>query len=254
VYYPTITGREGETALPLALDDKVVRSAKIGVGVAGYLREAIISGQLRPGQRLRLQDLADAMNVSMTPVREALLILAKEGIVETEQYRGFHVKGVTMQDILDIYDLHAFIAQLLVERATPCLSREDLAVLADLDRQVRLAVDQGRAYEVEQHNYELHRLINRRAPDSDLLRRFLRETTRYVPRHYYREIPGWLDASSQDHKKILVPLKRGDGRAAAAASANHIRRAGRMLVEHLSDKGVWPDSESSGWGFQESSE
>lgn len=240
-------GLGGTTVLP-ALGGGFIRQAKIGTEIAGHLRDLVISGYVRPGQRLRLQEVADSLGVSTTPVREALLILEKEGLVESEQHRGFSVKGLTARDVLDIYELHAFLAALLVERATPHLTDDDFERLAELDRRIRDAVDERRADEVERQNFEFHRLINRRAPDSALLHRFLRETTRYVPRRYYTEIPGWLHLSAQDHRGILRALQRRDGRAAASETAAHIKRAGSLLVDHLHDAGIWFQEAGTGDG------
>lgn len=237
---PTSDAGGGTTILP-PLGDGFIRQPKIGTEIADHLRDLIISGYLHPGQPLRLQEVAHSLGVSTTPVREALLILDKEGLVGSERRRGFRVTGVTARDVLDIYELHAFLAALLTERATPHLTEEDLERLAQLDRWIRDAVEMREADKVELQNFEFHRLINQRAPDSQLLRRFLRETTRYVPRRYYKEIPGWLDLSAQDHRGILGALQSGDGPAAAAETATHIKNAGHLLVDHLREAGIWAD-------------
>lgn len=225
--------------LPLELSGGLARPMKLGAEVASQLRDLIFSGRLRPGSRLRLQDLAKSLGVSTTPIREALLVLEKEGLLESEQHRGFRVKRITEQDVRDIYELHATVASLLVERAAQHVSEEDLKVLRDLDATIRAAAQNHEVQQVEELNYEFHRLINSRAPDSELLRRFLRETTRYVPRRVYMEIEGWLEASAQDHSPILHALKDGDGRRAAEVTAAHIRKAGDLLIDHLRKSGVW---------------
>lgn len=211
----------------------------MGAEVATLLCDLIFSGRLRAGERLRLQDLAEALGVSTTPIREAFLMLEKEGLIESERHRGFRVKRLTERDIADIYELHAFVAGLLIERATDCLTDSDLDSLAELDRKIRKAVVDGEPDDVEQRNFEFHRLINQRAPESELLRGKLRETTRYVPRHFYKEIPGWLDQSAQDHRGILHALRQRDSRAAANATVAHIRAAGELLVGHLRTSGFW---------------
>jgi DNA-binding GntR family transcriptional regulator len=226
-------------SLAFDLPNGPIRPVKMGDEVARQLRDLFFAGRLRPGQRLRLQELAGGLGVSTTPVREALLILEREGLVESEQRRGFRVARLTEHDILDVYELHAFVASALVERATPNLTDDDLRTLAGLDEQIRRAVAKRQANDVENLNFEFHRLINRRADDSTLLRRFLRETTRLVPRRVYQEIPGWLAASAHDHGGILKALNERDARAAAVSTADHIRSAGRLLVQHLHDTGVW---------------
>jgi DNA-binding GntR family transcriptional regulator len=199
----------------------------------------VFSGAVRPGQRLPLQEIAAALGVSTTPVREGLLTLEKEGLVESERHRGFHVAQFSRRDVLDVYELHAFVAATLAERAAANISDRDLDRLAAFDQQIRLAVTKHEADEVEYLNFQFHRLINAAAPDSAQMRRFLRGTSRFVPRHVYKGVPGWLDASAQDHEAILDALRQREGPAAAAATRRHILNAGSLLVDYLVEQQLW---------------
>src|SRR5437660_9800100 len=71
--------------------------------VAGYVRDLIISGEARPGEFLRIERIADALGVSQTPVREGLLSLKSEGLVDLLPRRGFIVAPITPQDITDLF-------------------------------------------------------------------------------------------------------------------------------------------------------
>lgn len=223
----------------LADVEPMVRRAKMGAEVAGRLRDMVFAGSLKPGQRLPLHELAAVLGVSTTPIREALLTLEKDGLVDSEHHRGFRVAGFSQRDILDVYATHAFVAETLIRRSTSELSSKALADLADIDRSIRDAVEHQQADEVEQLNYRFHRLINTAAPDSTRLRAFLRETTRFVPRRVYKKVPGWLDASAQDHGGILDALGRRDADAAARSTGEHVRHAGELLVEYLQSVGIW---------------
>ena len=98
--------------------------------VAAYVREGIMAGQLPAGQFLRTESLAADLNVSATPVREALMILQSEGSVRWEPRRGFRVVSVSDQDVRDLFQVQAFIAGELAARAAQLL--EALAI-AGLD-------------------------------------------------------------------------------------------------------------------------
>src|SRR5437763_14072564 len=78
--------------------------------VATYVRELIITGQVRPGEFLRIERIAQAVGVSQTPVREGLLSLKSEGLVHLLPRRGFVVAPITPQDISDSYWAQAQIA------------------------------------------------------------------------------------------------------------------------------------------------
>lgn len=87
------------------------------------IREAIMDGRLAPGQRLKEEELARELGISRTPVREALLILQTDGLVEASPNRGATVRSYDLDDLGDLYMLRAALegvaARLAAERATP---------------------------------------------------------------------------------------------------------------------------------------
>src|SRR5262245_23408257 len=78
------------------------RSLGLPEEVAAYVRELILSGEVRPGDFLRLEPIAEAVGVSNTPVREGLLSLRSEGFVKLVPRRGFMVESFTPEDVYDI--------------------------------------------------------------------------------------------------------------------------------------------------------
>ena len=92
------------------------------VRVQDQLREAILTGGLEPGARLRAEALAERLRSSRTPVREALLLLAREGLVEIEPRRGATVRAFDAADVSELYEVRALIephaAGLAAERIT----------------------------------------------------------------------------------------------------------------------------------------
>ena len=82
---------------------------KLGQKLASELRDEIIAGQPKPGHALRLLPLANRLGVSTTPVREALAILERQGLLVSELHRGFRVAEITPRDIKDIYAVHTFL-------------------------------------------------------------------------------------------------------------------------------------------------
>ena len=206
--------------------------------VAAHIRDLILTGHLVPGQKLRLVPLAEALKVSTTPIREALLLLEAEGLVRSEARRGFRVKAISREDIRDLFELHAFIAGKLAERATLKLTQGQLRDLLNHSEQIKKSATEGNGELVEQLNFEFHRIINR-AAESPILARFLAATTRYVPRHFYAQIAGWMEASATEHDPILDALQRGDPAAARTLTEEHIRRAGVLLVDYLETKSFW---------------
>src|SRR3984885_15969294 len=97
--------------------------------VASYVREMIVSGEVRPGEFLRMERIAEAVGVSNTPVREGLLILRSEGLVELVPRRGFVVSPFSRQDVRDLFWAQAQLARELAARAARNISPDQLAEL-----------------------------------------------------------------------------------------------------------------------------
>jgi DNA-binding GntR family transcriptional regulator len=221
---------------------------KLGEEVARALREAIMTGAFRPGDRLAVEDLAGQFGVSAMPVREALVALTSEGIVAGVARRGFRVAQIRRRDFEDAFDVHAYVAGLLAAAAAERITTVDLDHLRAIQQQIvevsvarPLTPGSSGAQQVAQLNFEFHRTINR-IPDADRLRWFLKAATRYIPRRFYEEIPGWLEATVAEHPLLLDALARRDASAAQALTVEHVSRAGALVVAHLAKTGYWGDA------------
>lgn len=215
---------------------------KLGEETAEQLRDAILHGQYKPGMRLPIDALARQLGVSAMPVREGLLILAQEGLVESLPRRGFLVARVHRRDVEDIFAVHAFIAGVQAERAAAAIDDATLLSLTKLQDEIDyiaglpLSASQ-RAVQIEDLNYSFHRTINKVVASQRLLW-FLRATTRYVPRKLYEVIPGWLEATVTDHRPILSALRNHDALLAGTLMEEHILNGGRLVVNELDTRGV----------------
>ncbi|MGI9156406.1 MAG: GntR family transcriptional regulator [Marmoricola sp.] len=211
--------------------------------VADHLRDLIVSGQVRAGEFLRLESLAEQLGTSVTPVREALVSLRGEGFVVLQPRRGFVVAPFTKQDILDVYQVQAYLAGELAARACVALEPDALDRLHTIQLELEAAHHRERAEEVERLNHEFHRAINVTA-GAPKLAQFLATAARYSPRLFYAQIAGWTQASAVDHDVILTALGEGHPQKARAAMTDHVSKAGALLADHLQSQGLWNDEES----------
>jgi DNA-binding GntR family transcriptional regulator len=198
---------------------------KISQRVAAQLRDEIIAGEIEAGSALRLVPLAERLGVSTTPIREALSILERQGLLHSRMHRGFRVAAISPKEIVSIYDVHAHISELLAESATRRLTEVDIDELADLDLRMREATESGDAVLAGDLNHEVHRRINLKA-DLPLLVRFLMETTPFVVRRQDPDVPGWAQQRIEGHGEILAAFRQRDARMAGELVGAHIRRAG----------------------------
>ena len=99
---------------------------------SAYIRSLILSGQLPPGRYVRLEPLARALDMSATPIREALLSLRDQGFLELHPNRGFAVVAISPRDIADLFLVQAFAAGELAARAAERLTDELVRELDEL--------------------------------------------------------------------------------------------------------------------------
>jgi DNA-binding GntR family transcriptional regulator len=207
--------------------------------VARRIRQMIVSGEAPGNSALRTEHLADRFGVSATPVREALMSLSGEGLVELRPGRGFRVVEMSRQDFIDIYDTQAHLAGELAARATSRLTDEDLARLHAMQDAIVAAVERGDAA-AERIEWELHALVNRLAK-AEKLRWLLRLTVQYAPFRAWFAVPGWSAAAPQDHLPILRGMGLRNPRTARDAMTAHIRNVGDLLADHLTARGLLVD-------------
>lgn len=198
---------------------------------AAYVRELVLTGQLRPGEFVRVDRIADELEMSVTPVREGLLALRGEGFLELAPRRGFVVAALTEDDVRDLFWVQASLAGELAARATTRLDPGQLSELESLQEKISDALERGDLDNVEQYNHAFHRTINLAAQSPKLIW-FLRAATRYVPERFYHRIGGWPDASRHDHTTVLEAFRAGDAEAVRRSMEEHIIHAGQLLIEH----------------------
>lgn len=206
--------------------------------VADHVRELIMSGRVRPGEFLRLDQLAAELGVSVTPVREALAALRGEDMVDLEPSRGYVVVPLSRKDIEDVFRLQADLAGEHAVRAADRMSRDLLNQLTGIQRELSKALRAVDTPEVERLEFEFHRTINHTA-DSRKLSWFLRSATRYLPQHFYSSDPGWRTSVRRDHNAILKALREGEHESVRQAMVQHVTEGGRRLITHLENTGMW---------------
>lgn len=232
----------GDSTGPARPTPLIAPRPKLGEECARYLRDALISGTYRSGQKLVVEDIAQQLGVSAMPVREALIALANEGLVEVLPRRGFRVARIERRDVEDVFQVHSYVAGLLIQAATESIQDPTIERLRGIQREIERAAagtaGTERAARIEQLNFLFHRTINH-VPDTERLRWFLRAASRYVPRHFYEAIPGWIEATIDDHPPIIDALARRDAPAARRLMEAHVQLAGRLVVARLADTGLW---------------
>ena len=226
------------TELSLGASQRASRRTQLPEEVAAYVRELIISGEVRPGEFLRIEPIAEAVGVSNTPVREGLLALRSEGFVRLEPRRGFVVAPFTAQDVRDLFWAQAQLASELAARAAKSITPEQLEYLEQNLAQYDAAIEAKDVDRVARLGHLFHRAINL-AADSNRLALLLGSVVKHLPNRFYAEIEGHLESTHNEHPVILEALKKHDARKARRLMEHHISEGADQLVASLEARGLW---------------
>jgi DNA-binding GntR family transcriptional regulator len=203
--------------------------------VAAHVRETILSGEALPGSKVDLDEIAAVMGVSKLPVREALIQLESEGLIETITHRGSFVAMSTPDDVRDHYHIYGLVCGLAATRAAMTMSDEALDQLEAICFRMESSEDPGVLQEL---NVEFHRLVNR-AGSSGRLLAVLRYLASSLPGRFYEFNPGWSHDANTHHREILGYLRARDREKAGHAMAEHTRLGSEFAVKLLEERGYW---------------
>ncbi len=194
------------------------------------LRRAIGSGELRPGEQVRQDALAERYGVSRVPLREALKILQGEGSVTYRPHRGYFVAELSLADLEEVYRIRELLEEEAVRTAVPRLTADGLDELAAL---VAGCEDAGRAGDVAAMtaaNRSLHFALYAASDRPRLVRmvRILWDATDAYRSVYYSD-PANRERVAAEHRQLLRALRSDDADTAVRLLAEHRDHA----VEHI---------------------
>ena len=214
------------------------RREQLSDEVAGYLRVAIMSGTLRPGTFVRLDETAAQLGVSITPVREALRPLRGEGMVQLEPNRGHMVSPFTRDDIADIFWLQGAIAAELASTAAQRATDTDIDELERVTDALDEAVATGDVAAIALAEFTFHRAFNR-TTNRMKLAWFLLNAARYLPPHIYASDPQWGVEAVANHRRLVTAMRRRDVAEVVALTRSQFDDGARRLTNLLDDLGLW---------------
>jgi DNA-binding GntR family transcriptional regulator len=225
----------GDRASLSQIDNKPLRER-----VLDSLREAIVTGELKPGQALTENDLAAQLGVSRAPLREALQILSHEGLVEMVAYRGTVVRKLTKQDIEELYSLRSILEQFAVRRIIAGGSAEDVETLRAIFEEMLEAAQAGDLKQINQLDRRFHDAL------IDLSRHELLAAIWGMVTLRVRQVMALRNRRNSDltqiaynHVPIIDAIAAQDEAAALQLVEKHVFSARDLIVE------LWQDEEES---------
>ena len=188
------------------------------------IRDMITSGELAPGQHLRLAELAEALDVSPGPVREALHLLEAEGQVEIRRHRGAFVSVLTQQDVEEVHTLRAVVEALAGERAATRLTKAHLAEMDRVLEAMKTTSGSVQPQEAVRLDLEFHDIIYDAADHARLLRVWtsIRSQVSFFLLTRNINFPDFPTVGYPEHHQLRMVLSQGDPTAAHAAVERHM--------------------------------
>lgn len=196
------------------------------------LRNAIITGQLAPGEKVRDLELSARLSLSRTPVREALVRLVDAGLVEAKPGVHTRVADLTRVDVENTLSVLQQLDLLAVQTAVPRLTAADIQEMRDAHESFARAAATDDALAALQADDRFHGVIVR-AADNPVLARLVDQIHPMVQRVLYRKFSTLLGGQDtvEHHARLMELCASGDAEQAARVSADHWRHLGGLISE-----------------------
>lgn len=206
--------------------------------VYDYLKTAILSGRLHPGEKLGEEHLAKTLGVSRTPVREALHRLESEGLIKPRKKRGYIVSKDSKEEVEELFELRSILEGYTLRLISQNISKEILERLTALVQNGEEALRRNKIGEVFKWNTQFHDALHELVSNKTRLYRLIVNMRKYVLRHRKNTLryPDGGRRSVEGHRKILMALQLKDPELCERVMRDHIQEAKEDALQSLFGK------------------
>lgn len=197
------------------------------------LRQAILKGELQPGERLMEIKLAELLGVSRTPIREAIRKLELEGLVVMVPRKGAAVANITEKDTKDVLEVRRTLEMFAVEVACDRITPEQITRLKEAAEAFE-ASKGADLLRIAETDMKFHELIYEATHNERLIQMLnnLRENM-YRYRIEYLKDPHYYDSLVNEHRQILAAVEKGDKEQARCCMRNHIDNQQLAVISRI---------------------
>ncbi len=229
-----------DTVKRLVFEHTVANRRSLSDDVVARLRTAIVRGTFAPGRRLNEVELAEAFSVSRGPIREALTILDREGLLKVERHRGAWVTLLSRRDIDEIYELRLALERLAMERAATLATSDDYGAMAEIVELLRDAVERQDIFDTVALDVRFHDRIYIAARHDRLYQSWalLRPQIETFLNSRPSDQNAYLHKAVREHADLLDVIRRGVPSEAVAMIELHIHSAYDRLSKFDSNTNV----------------
>jgi len=209
----------------------------LGDHVFENLKQAIIRGEVAPGDRLVESRIAGVLDISRTPVREAIHKLEREGLLRKLPHGGFTVVHLSREDIEETFGIRCVLESYAARLAALNHREEDLIPLEEKIREFQACLTKGRPEELPRINTEFHNFFYAlsRSPKLIKLINDLRDQI-YRFRRILLKMDNMARTSNEDHRNMLEAIRQRDVDRVENLVKEHIERGKRIVLKALEDR------------------
>ena len=201
------------------------------------LRELIVSGELRPGHKVPEKDLCELYGVSRTPLREALKVLATDGLVNLEPNRGAWVSRITVEELDELFPVMGALEALAGELACKNITDAEIAQVQALHDRMFQHYNARELEEYFKLNQQIHETILAGARNATLTVQYRTLAARVRRGRYMANItPERWDQAMKEHEDILASLRARDGARLSVILRAHLEKTSITLREWLASQ------------------
>ena len=221
---------------PTTPNERGAEQDAMALAVVRYLRDAVVTGKLKPGDRIVERQLSTELRISRTPIREALKLMELDGLVSISRHRGAEVTAFTPHEALQLFDVISVLEGLAARRTAQTIDAGTLDRLEDLHSQMAFHYNRSQIDPYFSINSAIHDAVVSACGNPELAATHARLMLR-ARRGRYMAImsPERWRQSVAEHEALMAALRARDPDAAAEAWTAHLRHTGETLAMALAD-------------------
>jgi DNA-binding GntR family transcriptional regulator len=205
--------------------------------VSETVREAIVNGTLKPGERLMEIQLAEELGVSRTPIREAIRKLELEGFLIMVPRRGTYVADISLKDINEVFEIRTALEVLAAGLAAERITGEELEQLERLLVQIGEYIDAGDTDRIVEADGLFHDILYKASRNDRLvgiINNLREQLTRF--RSISMSYPGRIKNTLEEHRRLVEAIAQSEPEQAQQAARDHMENAEQTLLNDLNER------------------
>lgn len=212
----------------------IVPKVSLTEQVTTMIRAAIVSGEMKPEEHYSAIAIAEKLGVSRTPVREALQLLEKEGIVTVAKNRGVRVNQISLDDIVEVFQVRLAVEPQAAARGVLNASDADIRTLTELHQRMLQIGETGDGRATLEADKQFHLYLLGLAGNAKL-DAIISELRNLVLAHGQTTIPQARTSQelAGDRDELIEAITQRDPAAAATAMRNHVMRTAQLLIRSV---------------------